>query len=201
MSSVTLSDVHDQLNIPASDTTHDAELQRYLDAADGYIAYRIGPLTPTQFTGEVHDGGWPTIALFNVPVISIQSVTEYLGETAYPLTSQPPGSTVDNYGYSLDDPASGILVRRSGAGTAIRFLAGPRSVVVDYTAGWQTVPPEVQLAVLLDIQGLYQLTQQGGRPQFSGDGAEYEQWAGSPMHPFPRLGALLDGPSRTPSIA
>lgn len=199
---VTLDDVRAHLNVPDEDDSHDVELQGFIDAATAQVQYWTGPVIPTTFTDEVHDGGYPTVALFNPPILTVASVTEYIGTVAYQLTAQPPGSTVDNYGYSLDDPLAGILVRRDGAGCPTRFMGGPRSVVVSYTAGLAAVPGDIRLATLEDIRGLYQQTQQGGRPSFGGGGGGPDDiWSSDPIRAFPRLAALLDGPGRTPSIA
>jgi hypothetical protein len=158
-------------------------------------------LTSTQFT-ETRDGGNPVIMLDNCPVITIDSVTEYVGVISYPLTSQPPGSTVSMWGYSLDDPAAGKLVRRSSAGMPMPFLGGHGSVVITYHAGQSTLPADLTLAILEDIRGLYQQTQQGGRPGGGAIGAGGDdQWTAGPMHLFPRLAMLLDSGTRTQSIA
>lgn len=199
MGLVTLEDAKEHLNI--TDSTHDVELQGFIDASTQFVTYITGPVVPTTFTNEVHDGGWPTIVLFNPPIISVQSVTEHLGPTSYALSLQPPGSTSDNYGYSLDDPESGILVRRSGAGTPMAFWGGRRSVVVTYLAGRATVPADIRMATLEDLRGLYQQTQQGGRPSYGSNVASDDSWSVGPMRLFPRLEALLEGPSRTQSIA
>lgn len=196
---VTLSDVHNHLNIPQDDATNDVELQGFIDAATSFITYIAGPVVPQSFIETYEVDGQDTVLLRNVPVQSIQSVTEYVGVVGYTLTSQPPGETVDNYGYSLDIPSQGLLVRRSGVGTRMNFI-GP-VVVIAYTAGRDTVPGDMRLAALEDIRGLYQITQQGGRPAFGTGGDGSEQWNVGPLHLFPRLAALLEGPSRVQSIA
>lgn len=202
MAFITLAQVHDALNIPQSDTSHDAELTRYIDAAVATVTYITGPLTAATFT-EYRDGGSPVIMLDNPPVISITSVTEYVGVTGRTLTAQPLGQSVDNYGYSLDDPLSGKLVRRGSGGLATPFWGGRGSVIITYVAGQASVPADVVLATLEDIRGLYQQTQQGGRAGGGGSigaGGD-DQWTSGPMHLFPRLNMLLQGPSRTQSLA
>lgn len=197
---VTLPDVRQHLRIPDGDATNDVNLMGFIAAATDFITYIAGPVVPTTFTETYETAGQDSILLRNVPVLSIESVTEYIGVAAYTLTSQPPGSTVDNYGYSLDIPAAGLLVRRSGVGTRMNFL-GP-TVVVTYSAGRDAVPGDMRMAALEDIRGLYQKTQQGGRTTFgTGGGDMSEQWSVGPLNLFPRLAALLNGPSRTQSIA
>lgn len=192
---VTLADTKAQLNIPASDTTQDAELAGYISAATSVVQWITGPILSTPYVGEVYDGTGSVIMLRNPPILTVDSVTEYLGRVAYTITAQPLGSTVDNYGYSLDDPASGKLTRRSAAGTPMSWLGGRSSVVVSYTAGRATIPADVRLAALLDIQDLWQKTQQGGRDQSSDD-----VWGGAPTS-FPRLRSELESTQRVVGIA
>lgn len=194
---VTLADVKSYLHITS--TNDDSLLTLFINGASASAVYYFGELTSLTVTNEVHDGGYETILLRHTPVLSIQSVTEYVGVTAYTLTSQPEGSTVNNYGYSLDLPEAGLITRRSGAGTPMPFLGGPRSVVCSYTAGRAAVPDDVYLAALEDIRALWDQTQQGGRPQFGG--GEESDWTVGPYHFYPRLQAMAISSERTPGIA
>lgn len=197
---VTLTDVKAHLNIPTSDTSNDTELGGFIDAASDFITYIAGPVVSTPLT-ETHRtrGGLYYVMLRQPPVLSITSVVEYVGTVGYTLTQQQPGSTVDNWGYSIN-LASGALVRRSSAGTRMPFLGG--DLVVAYVAGRVSVPPQIRLACLEDIRGLWQRTQLGGRPAFDDGGSSgSDGWTSGPLNLFPRLKALLDGATRTPSIA
>lgn len=168
---VALADVRAMLNI--TDTSQDDEIRGYMDAAAAMIANVVGPVTRTTYT-EVHDGGGTKIALRRLPVISITSITEYVGLTGYPLTSQPLGSTTDNYGYSLDDPLTGIVTRRSSAGMLTPYLGGRGAVTVTYVAGRTSVPANIRLAALELIREMWSSTQRGnssGRPVPGGDEA------------------------------
>lgn len=197
---VTLDDVHQHLNIPSTDTSHDIELGGFIDAATSFIEYVAGDVIPASYSETYETWRADTIMLRHTPVLQVTSVTEYIGINAYTLTAQPPGSTVDNYGYSLDIPEAGLLVRRSAVGTRMAFL-GP-TVVVAYTAGRDTVSGDIRMATLEDIRGIYQLTQLGGRPQFGTTSINpSEDWRVGPLKLFPRLAALLDGPGRAQSIA
>jgi hypothetical protein len=201
MSLVTLGDVHAHLNIPVTDTSNDVELQGFIDAATDLIPYDTGPILPTVFLNEVHNeaAGRNAIVLYNSPVISVESVTEYVGPQVRTLTSQPLGSAgYDNYGFSLDDNYQGILYRRLGSGTLGSFFG---YVVVNYTAGYVSIPPGIRMAVLEDIRGLYQQTQLGGRPAFASSGAEDDGWTAGPLNLFPRLDNLLHKYARVQSIA
>lgn len=200
MALASLADIHAHLNIPVSDVSHDTELQGFLDAATATVTYATGPQAATTFT-ETRDGGGTVIMLDNPPVLSITSITEFFTPGGRVLTAQPLGSgTGDAYGYSLDDPASGKITRRA-AGYASPFIGGRNSVVIVYVAGTTTVAADVRLAVLEDIRGLYQQTQQGRAVGGGSIGSSSEdQWSVGPMHLFPRLALLLGGPSRTQSI-
>lgn len=158
-------EVDKELNLGA-DTSQDAELAGFIDAAAKMIENVTGPITPNTYT-EVHDGGAAKLALRRVPVISVTSITEYVGLTGYPLTLQPLGATNDNYGYSLDDPITGVITRRSSAGILSPFMGGRSAVTVTYIAGRATVPANVRLAALELIREMWSSTQRGnssGRP-------------------------------------
>lgn len=195
MSIVSLADTKAQLNFRPGYTTDDAELQGFIDAATAIVEDIAGVILPRTIVGETYDGGGHEIALRSVPVISITAITETVSGASYPLTSQPQGSVVDNFGYELVDPVKGIVARRGfGSGTfpalsafpaygggygggevppyspdnQMLFLAGRRGVTVSYVAGYQTTPPNVRLGMLLLIQHLWQSSQNGKQgPQFN----------------------------------
>ena len=193
---VSLTETKTHLNITT--TNNDTQLQGFIDAAQAQADYWFGPTRRATYTNEVHDGGWPTIVLFNAPILSVTTIKEYIGVSEHDLTLQPPGSTVDNYGYSIDDPNSGIIVRRSAAGTPIPFFGGPRSIIVTYVAGSTSTAADIRMAMLEDIRGLWVQTQQARRPTGMPD---EDIWNAGPLRMFPRLAALSSGPSRIPSIA
>lgn len=171
MAILALSDTKDHLNIPQTVKTFDTELQGFIDAVQTVVEDITGPVATRVITGEVHDGGMFQIVTLYGPIISIQSLTEYVGPIAYTLTSQPLGSTANNYGYELTDP-SGIILRRSSAGMAIPFQAGVGGVVIAYTAGYATLPANVRLGALELVRHWWQQSQQGGRPSFAATGEE-----------------------------
>ncbi|MEU8906509.1 hypothetical protein [Streptomyces mirabilis] len=163
---VDLASVKAHLNLPATDTSQDAELQGFILAAGDLARDVVGPLLPEQHT-EWHDGGSPTITLDWLPVASVQSVTEYVSASTWVLTEQPLGSSTDAYGYTVDLD-KGQIVRRATGG-AVRFPHGIKNVKVVYTAGrGGAIPWTVRLGALELIRHLFQLTQQGGRPRFGG---------------------------------
>lgn len=173
---VDLASVKAHLNIPAADTTNDDELQGFIDAAGDIARDVVGPIVPEDHT-EWHNGGSPTITLDWLPVASVQSVTEYVAASTFPLTEQPLGSSVGSYEYTVDLPL-GQITRRA-VGDAVRFPAGTKNVRVMYTSGSGTIPATVRLGALELIRHLWQLTQQGGRTRFGGAGLDGES-AGVP---------------------
>lgn len=203
MAIVTLADVHGHLNIDTSDTSRDAELQGFIDAATATVTYITGPQAATTYT-ETRDGGGPVIMLDNPPILSITSVTEFFTPGGMVLTQVPLGSSTGNaFSYTLDDPIAGKITRRM-SGYETSFLGGRNSVVIVYSAGTAAIGADVRLAALEDIRGLYQQTQQGGGRSLGGGaigaGGD-DQWSVGPMRLFPRLQELLSGSQRTQSIA
>lgn len=160
MALVTLDDVHAALNYPSGTTVDDAELQGFIDAATVEIEKLAGKVESASFT-EVYDGGDVSIYLRQRPVLSVQSITEVIGSLTYTLSLQPPGQSVDAWGYSLDNPMSGKVVRRSAAGQPWRFTPGIGNITVIYTAGRADVPANIRLATLELIEHWWQHSQQG----------------------------------------
>ena len=161
---VTIPDVVAELNLPSTpaDTT---ELQGFIDAATGVVEDYVGHVVNVSVT-EVHDGGDVSIWLRETPVVSVQSITEVIGLIPYTLTEQPVGSPVDNFGYTLDDPASGMVVRRSAGSSPFPFFDNVGNVTVTYTAGRASVPANVRLGTLELIRHMYERGQQGMRPAY-----------------------------------
>lgn len=168
MSIASLAEARTHLNFGA-DTSHDGELQIFIDAADPIVEDIIGPVTPVD-RDEWYDGGYGDIVLRHWPVTVVTTVTEYSGATPTTLTVAATPDVITSTSYVFD-PETAILYRRSTWG-AVRFANGVSNVRVQYTAGRSPVPANVKLAALELIRHLYQSTQQSGRPQFGGAGEE-----------------------------
>lgn len=125
MSVLLLADAKAHLNITA--TTHDAELQDMIDAAEAVISKRCGPLAPTATTSLVRTSGL-ALVLPVTPVVSLTSVTP-LGGGALTLAD-----------LTLDGGA-GVVTYTSGAS-----FASSRYEVV-YSAGRATCPDDLLMAV------------------------------------------------------
>jgi hypothetical protein len=159
---ISLTDVRQELNYknPGIASADDTELQGFLDAALVEIGKRAGDITTGTTWTETYDGGDISIYLRHVPVLTVTSVTEHIGNITYNLTNQPPGSSVDWLGYSIEDAANGKIVRRSAAGQPYRFTAGSGNVTVTYTAGRVTLPGNLRLATLELVAHWWQSSQQ-----------------------------------------
>lgn len=191
---VTYQDVKAHLNL--GDDSDALELQGFIDAAIGIVEQRIGVVTPTAYTETFEATCWAAVPLRHTPVLSVQSVTEYVLNIPYPLTVEPAGTILDSYGYRLDFPDSGLLTRYTNGFPGL--FRGP--VTVSYTAGRTSVPAAVKMATLIIVAHLWQ-TQRGASPlpSLGGDVAPpVGQVAGVP----PLALDLLRGyDTRTPTIA
>jgi hypothetical protein len=156
----TLAELKTELNIDTSITTYDTELQGFLDAATPVVEGITGPILQRQVTSEPHDGGKPVIVPRQQPVLSITSVTEYVGPVAYTLTAAAtPAQATGAFAYTAD-PVTGTITRRA-AGEAIPFPGGRDNVLVTYTVGTSTVHPNARLAALMYAAAMWQDTQNG----------------------------------------
>lgn len=192
---VTLDDVHTFIGLTGTQPTRvDTVLQEYIDSATVWATYVSDAILPQTFTNEVHSGGGPTIVLFNTPIMTVTSVIEYVGNVGYTLTEAEAGGNLP-YSYSIDNASAGILTRRWN-GVVGNFVGGRNNIVVTYKAGFAVVPADIKIAVLSDIQVLYNQTAQGRRA-----GTQGEQFSSTlPLNTFPRLASLLASSRRVPAI-
>lgn len=195
---VTLAEVKDMMNMAPTDTAHDVKIQTFIDSATPVIEYIVGPVLQQTFTENHRTYGQSKIVLRNSPVISITTLTEFIGLTAYTLSEQEPGATTNNYGYALDITGNGVITRMSSVGTEMGFIGNV--VTVTYLAGLLTVPADIRLAAIEDVRAMFQQTQLGGRPQYGGGASQEDGWQPAPIASFPRLRMLLERARRIPSI-
>jgi hypothetical protein len=165
---IELTDAKAQLNMSQAVTTNDDELTMWLAATTDIIEHYVGDVVPTAYTEHHHGGGF-TIATLHAPIISVQSITEYMGNVAYTLTEQPVGASTDPYGFSIDNPTAGIIARRTAASWPYRFLGGENNIAVTYTAGLTTIPTAVLAAARIILQHLW-TTRRGAMPMPPGGG-------------------------------
>lgn len=137
-----LADAKLQLNIPASNTTHDVELQSYVDAANLAVERHTGlVIAPLTITGERHHRHTACLWLDRKPVQSVTAVARVDGSLTWDVAN-------------LDvDTDSGL----------VRVVSGPvfsGLFTVDYEAGFVTEPDHYNLASRIIVQHLW-TTQRG----------------------------------------
>lgn len=166
---VDLPSVKAHLNMPATDTSNDGELQGFILAAGELARDVVGPVLGELHT-EWHNGGTVSLTLDWQPVSAVASVTEYVAASTWHLTEQPLGTSTDAYGYTVDLDRGQITRRATGG--AVCFPNGVKNVKVVYTAGRSgAIGGALRLGALELIRHLWQLTQQGGRPGWRTAGA------------------------------
>ncbi|MBE4790678.1 phage gp6-like head-tail connector protein [Streptomyces sp. NE06-02F] len=151
MGLLTLAEAKAQLDIDGS--SHDTELQAYVDGVTAAIEAHVGPVENRTVT-EVHEigsCGARMLVLRQTPAVSLTSVTAVLTHGS--------GYAVD--GLDLDGPTG--TVRRLDGG---RFYGPLRWV---YVAGRGTVPATINLAARIMVQHLWR-TQYGSSRAGAGIG-------------------------------
>lgn len=133
-----LADAKVLLNISPTVATHDPLIRDLIESTTASIEYLIGPVV-RQTVSEVHDGGYRSVALSRMPVISVQSMAPVLATgTTYAV------SDVDV------DTATGVLRLVTG-----RTFAGPLRVT--YTAGMPVTPAAVRDAARIILKHLWRI--------------------------------------------
>lgn len=164
---IDLASVKSHLGMNETDTRKDDALQGFILAAADLARDHCGPFLPEQHT-QWFDGGSARVLPDWLPVLTVQSCTEYYGLSAFAITEQPLGGQMNAFAFTADY-STGELTRRTFGGEAAYWARGAKNIKVVYTAGRaEDVPYTVRLGALELIRHLYQLTQQGGRPKFSG---------------------------------
>lgn len=138
MSVVALAEVKTHLNLTVS--THDAEVQSFIDAAEAAIGERVGPLVSTTTTARVR-GDSRSLVLPLAPAVSLTSVT-------------PADSTALTLSDLYLDGAAAIVRYESGG------MFSARHYDVVYEAGRATCPADLKLAVKELVRHLW-TTQRG----------------------------------------
>lgn len=194
-------DVKPWLQVPANNISQDFALQRIIDMAcefiQGWLARPIAP-QPYDFAFDGAAGfnsGY--IMLPKWPVLSVESVVEFQGSNPVELAEVTQASGAD--GYQLT-PATGRLTRVLGGIWNRPFYPGSRNVVVNWTAGYNPVPPSIWMATVELVAHWFRNTQQAAGPGArTGDYdpmAAAGLWAGMPN----RITGLLT-PYRTYVVA
>ncbi|WP_406168887.1 head-tail connector protein [Streptomyces sp. NBC_00996] len=137
MAIITLEQAKAQLNIDATDTSDDAELQLYMDAVTGALEeYKHQVIEQREFTEDIRVTSIGSFRLFNTPVVSLTSVEAADGSQTWDVAN-------------LRAAPSGVVRVLSGL-----LVTGLITVV--YTAGPATVAANYQLAGLIVLQHLWE---------------------------------------------
>lgn len=132
---VTLDEVKAQLNIDASDTSQDAELTAYADAAASAIEQYVHEvIEQREVVDELLLTGRSTFRLWSSPVISLTSIASLDGATTYDVAV--------------------FHAARSGVVSVLSGAAPTGMVRITYQAGYseQEMPERFKRAALIIIQ-------------------------------------------------
>lgn len=156
---LTVDEAKQTLSFVDSVVTHDEEVERFITAVSLRIDDLCGPVVYRTITDEVHDGGSESIRLYETPVASVVTLTEYLSGTGTVLTAETNLVSQSN-GYLLDKVSThfAVVYRRSG-GYDSTFQRGRRNVAVTYQAGrfpdTASVSAKFKLAAALTLQHMW----------------------------------------------
>lgn len=179
---VTLTEVKTHLRIPnpSQASTDDTALQWFINAADEVIKFECDDILPQLYT-ENHDGGDFYLFTWHVPVLEVLNVEEGWGWINYELdfaeVNAPPQAT-SMFAYSIDDPDTGQISRRSAGNVQIPFRPGTGNIQIQYRAGENAIPGNVFLAELELIAHWWQNSQLRG-VTMSGLNLQYDTTVGA----------------------
>lgn len=146
---ITLAEARASLGWAATDTSRDADLEDYIEAATPVIENITGPILQRN---EVYtfDGGVEKLVL-PVRFSAVVSITNN-------------GAAVTNF---TADEAAGIITAGSTTSPDV-FDYGVQNIVVTVTVGAATVEPHVKLAARELVRFWWQQGQQANTPAFGG---------------------------------
>ena len=123
----------DAITVSTGSTTINSDsLALMITGVSRLLDRRFGPIVKRTITGERHSGGNNTIVMYQRPIDSITTCTEWWFNTPHVLLEEIPGAQ-HTFQYSLDG-RKGMLYRRE-VGWDMAFWPGRRNVIVDYVAG------------------------------------------------------------------
>lgn len=139
---VSLADTKQYLKIEADDISQDGRLEILINGVTAAIEHYLKrKIVARTFTDEPYDGsGTDLLFLLNRPVNSVESVKL--------VNTGGTDTIVDTGAYRLD-PQNGRLYNAGG------WMRGFQNYLVTYTAGFDPVPDDIQLAALKWIEYLY----------------------------------------------
>lgn len=172
---ISLADAKAQLRMDRSDS--DEELRLYLAATTEIVEHIVGRIVRRSWT-ETHNGGGVAIVVRKPPILTVTSLVEYIGQTAWTLTEQPYGQAADPYGFNVEDAEGGRIIRRSAGSWPIRFTPGIGNVVITYTSGRPVIPASMQIAARQIVAHLWKSRRLAGPKPASNDDVETQDVLG-----------------------
>ena len=157
MALCTLAEAKSQLRLNTVDANRDTLLQAYIDAVTGPVETWCGAVQAATVTDERHYPEGSKLFLRSERVSAVTSVTEYQGAVAQLYTAISNPATASSYTYIRE----GAILTRLGSGGSPSCWGSP--VYVTYTAGFLTVPADINLAARLIVQEWWE-TQRGSVP-------------------------------------
>jgi hypothetical protein len=201
-----LPEVIDRCQIPPGDRVQDDKLLEWIAGAQILIENETGPILGQKFD-EFYEGGHSTIALRNVPsygygtspIFMVIAVSEYRGPIEYNLALVPTPTQGSVYS-TMAHGELGTIVRRTSGGGTYPFWSDPshpaQSVHVVYYVGQETVPANVQMAVVETLRWWWNTTQPSGRGFMTAADAE----TALPMVALPPHALRMLAPTKRPPV-
>lgn len=163
---ISLAEAKAHLNITS--TTADEELRRVIEVVTRTGELYTGRVFGRRSVTERISGGFSTIAVSQVPVISVASIAEN-------------GATVAASGYHLSNPAGGVITRLNGNLTRA-WERGAYNITVTYVAGYAIQPAYDRQGCLEFLRHLW-TTQRGSIAMMP---REVDEWNPSQAFSIPR---------------
>ena len=151
MALATLNQLKTQLGFKTSDTQYDPKLQLFLDAASQWVeTYCDRIFSEDTYTELFHGNNSNAIHPRQYP---ITAVTELRVDNARAWSD--PNTLIDSASYGID--SSGVAVFYYDA----TFPSGYNNVRAIYTAGYATIPSDIQMAVIWTGEWFYHHNNRG----------------------------------------
>lgn len=127
---------------PTQDSTEDTTLQMLMNSAQKVVERELGHIVAKTISAERHDGGRCEIWLRELPVLYVQNIEEGWGYYDWELDDQEVNQVpaLSMWAFSLDNPAEGLVTRRSQGNVLVPFVTGRNNIRCDYVAGREEVP-------------------------------------------------------------
>jgi hypothetical protein len=153
-------------HLKKADSSDDDEIREWIEACTRAVEQFVGPVAVRTVTETVHFNNARTVALTNIPALSLASVTS--------LRPGGPSCSVDDLRL---DPDTGLVDAVDGG-----ILYGPLSFT--YRVGRVIVSANIRAAAKIILQHLWRTRQGPGRPQRGTDDFDVTE-------PLPGLGFAI----------